>query len=196
MIMKLYYAPGACSMAAHITAVEGRLKLELEKVDLKSHTTETGQDFRKINPKGYVPALGLDDGSLLTENGAILPYLGDKAGSMPDGAARYRALEWIAYINSELHKGFGPLFGGAEGDARAKAKERIIMRLKFMEERMSGDYLMGDRFSPPDAYLYVVLRWCEGMDVSLSGLPRLTAFKARMDSRPGVKQALKEEGLS
>ncbi len=194
--MKLYYAPGACSMAGHITAAEGGLTLALEKVDLKSHTTETGEDFRAVNPKGYVPALMLDDGSLLTENSAILPYLGDKAGLMPEGMGRYRALEWIGYISSELHKAFAPLFGDAGDEAKEKAKTRIVARLKFVEERLTSDYLFGARFSPPDAYLFVILRWCGKMGVDISGLPRLGAFKTRMEQRPGVKRALAEEGLA
>lgn len=193
--MKLYYAPGACSLAGHITAAEGGLTLDLEKVDLKTHKTESGLDFYEINPKGYVPALRLDDGSLLTENPAILPFLGDKAGLMPEGLDRYRALEWIGYTGTELHKNFGPLFGGASDDAKAKAKATIQKRLALVEERLSGDYLLGAKFSPPDAYLFVVLRWCAGMGVDLSALPRLTAFKTRMEGRKGVQQALKEEGL-
>jgi glutathione S-transferase len=193
--MKLYYAPGACSLADHIVAAEGGLKLELEKVDLRSHTTESGADFRAINPKGYVPALLLDDGALLTENVALLPFLGDKAGLMPDGIGRYRVLEWIGFLNSELHKSFGPLFGNAPEPEAGKARQKIRDRLALVEKGMAGDYLMGDRFTPPDAYLFVMLRWCEKMGVDLSGLPRIAAFKARMQSRPGVIQALKEEGL-
>jgi glutathione S-transferase len=192
--MKLYYAPGACSLADHIVAAEGGLSLKLEKVDLKSHTTEEGRDFRQVNPKGYVPALELDDGALLTENAALLAYLGDKAGLMPEGIGRYRVLEWIGYINSELHKGFGPLFGDAPDDAKAKAREKIRARLQFTEEKLTGDYLVGG-FSPADAYLFVILRWCGKMGVDLSGMPRLAAFKARMDARPGVKKALAGEGL-
>ena len=194
--MKLYYSPGACSLADHITASEGGLLVSLEKVDLKSHTTATGQDFRKINPKGYVPALALDDGTILTENSAILPFLGDKTGLMPEGMGRYRALEWIGYINSELHKGFGPLFGNTSDDAKAKAKERILARLQYVEEKLTGDYLLNGSFSPPDAYLLVILRWCAKMGVDLSAMPRLAAFKARMEARPAVKAALAEEGLS
>jgi glutathione S-transferase len=193
--MKLYYAPGACSLAGHIVAAEGGLALDLEKVDLKTHTTEGGADFRAINPKGCVPALVLDDGTLLTENGAILPFLGDKTGQMPDGIDRYRALSWIAFINAEIHKSFAPLFGGGSAEDAAKAKEKIRAQLKLAENAMTGDYLMGERFSPPDAYLFVILRWCEKMDIDLSDLPRLRAFKARMESRPGVARALKEEGL-
>jgi glutathione S-transferase len=194
--MKLYYAPGACSLAAHIVAAEGGLALDLEKVDLKTHRTEKGEDFKAINPKGYVPAIELDDGALLTENAALLPFVGDQTGLMPaQGIARYRALEWIGYINSEVHKSFAPLFHGASPDHQAKAKAEIISRLGLVEKGLIGDYLMGAAFSAPDAYLYVILRWAHGMKVDLAGMPRLIAFKARMDARPGVGKALKAEGL-
>jgi len=194
--MKLYYSPGACSLAGHIVAVEGGLALELEKVDLKTHTTETGQDFYAINPKGYVPTLKLDNGSILAENAAVLPFLGDKTGAMPqEGMDRYHALEWIGFINSEIHKSFAPLFHGADDQTKAKAKEKILGRLKLVEDRLTGDYLMGSRFTPPDAYLFVMLTWCKKMHIDVSGLPRLSAFKVRMDTRDGVQKALKEEGL-
>jgi glutathione S-transferase len=195
--MKLYYSPGACSLAGHIVAAEGGLALDLEKVDLKEHKTETGKDFYAVNPKGYVPALQLDDGSILTENAAVLPFLGDKTSAMPKSGnmERYRAMEWIGFINSELHKNFSPLFGGADDEAQAKAKEKILGRLKLTEGKLTGDFLMGGNFTPPDAYLFVILRWCEKMGVNISGLPRLTAFKTRMEARNGVKKALKEEGL-
>lgn len=191
--MKLYYAPGACSLADHITAREAGLAPELVKVDLKAHVTETGQDFHAINPKGYVPALALDDGSVLTENAAILSYLGDKGGLMPDGMGRYRALEWIAFINSEIHKGFSPLFRGVEGEAAAKTRSAIDRRLAYTAQTMAGDYLMGAHFTPPDAYLYVMLRWAAKFGVAVP--ERLSAFKTLMEDRPGVRAALKEEGL-
>jgi glutathione S-transferase len=195
--MKLYYSPGACSLASHIVAVEGGLPLELVKVDIKSHTTEDGGDYYAINRKGSVPALGLDDGGVLTENIALLSFLGDKTGAMPQsGIARYRALEWMAFISSELHKSFTPLFHGATADKeKSEAREHILKRLKLVEDGRGGDYLLDGGFSPPDAYLFVILRWCKSMHIDLSGLPRLTAFKARMESRPGVQKALKEEGL-
>lgn len=194
--MKLYYSPGACSLAAHIISIEGGLDLALEQVDLKSHRTESGADFFAINPKGYVPAVELDDGGLLTENTAILPFLGDRAGLMPEGMGRYRALEWIGYIASEIHKAFTPLFHGGSAEEKAEAKGEILLRLKFTEDSLSGDWLMGsDRPTPPDAYLFVILRWARTMHLDLSAMPRLVAFKARMESRPAVQKALKEEGL-
>ena len=194
--MKLYYTPGACSLASHIVAAEGGLPLALEKVDLKTHRTESGADFYDVNPKGYVPALALADGTVLTENVALLTFLGDQAAITPAGADRYRLLEWIAFITSEIHKSFGPLFQGASDDDQKKAKEKILKRLSYVEEHLKGDYLMGAAFSPADAYLYVMLRWCEKMGIGIEGLHRLEGFKARMAARPGVRRALQAEGLA
>ena len=194
--MKLYYSPGACSMAAHIIGIEGGLDLALEKVDLKTHRTETGVNFMTINAKDYVPALELEDGALLTENTAILPYLGDKTGLMPaDGIARYRVLEWLGYITSELHKAFTPLFHGGSEHEKTEARDEILLRLRFVEDKLSGDWLMGETFGVADAYLFVILRWARTMHLDLASMPHLQAFKARMEARPGVQQALKEEGL-
>lgn len=194
--MKLYYAPGACSLASHIVAVEGGLKLELDKVDLKEHRTASGGDFYDVNPKGYVPALKLDDGSVLTENVALLTFLGDEAGFTPAGMDRYRLLEWLAFITSELHKSFSPLFARAPDEVVAKAKEKIRARLGYIEERLSGDYLMGAAFSAADGYLYVMLRWCEKMGIDIAGMHRLEGFKARIEARPGVRAALQAEGIA
>jgi glutathione S-transferase len=194
--MKLYYSPGACSLASHIVASEGGLKLALEKVDLKEHRTASGEDFYAINPKGYVPALKLEDGSILTENVALLTFLGDKAGLTPKGDERYRLLEWLAFITSEVHKSFSPLFQGASDDLAQKARDKILKRLGFIEERLTGDYLMGAAFGPADAYLYVMLRWCEKMGIDIAGLHRLEGFKARMEQRPGVRAALAAEGIA
>ena len=194
--MKLYYSPGACSLAGHIVAAEGGLPLELEKVDLKTHKTEGGEDFYAINPKGYVPTLKLDDGSILAENAAVLPFLGDKTGAMPKaGMDYYHALEWIGFVNSELHKSFSPLFHGAPDEQKAKAREKILGRLKLVEDRLTGDYLMGSILTPADAYLFVILRWAKTLHIDVSHLPRVTAFKTRMEMRPAVQKALKEEGL-
>jgi len=194
--MKLYYSPGACSMAGHIVAAEGGLALELEKVDLKTHKTERGDDFYAINPKGNVPALKLDDGSILAENAAVLPFLGDKTGVMPrTGTNYYHALEWIGFVNSVLHRNFSPLFQGAPDDQKAKAQEKILGGMKLVEGVLTGDYLMGSAFTPADAYLFVVLRWAKNMQIDLSHLPRVTAFKTRMEARPAVQKAMQEEGL-
>jgi glutathione S-transferase len=194
--MKLYYSPGACSLASHIVELEGGLDLTLEKVDLKTHRTAGGADFMAVNPKGYVPALELDDSSLLTENTAILPFLGDKTGLIPsDGIDRYRALEWIGYIASEIHKSFAPLFHNSSAEEKAEAKEAILKRLRFIEDKLSGDWLSGESFSAPDAYLFVILRWAKSMHLDLSTMPRLLAFKARMEARPAVQKALSAEGL-
>ena len=194
--MKLYYAPGACSLAPHIVAAEGGIKLALEKVDLKEHKTASGDDFYAINPKGYVPALALDDGTVLTENVALLAYLGDAAGFTPKEMERYRLLEWLAFITSEVHKSFAPLFQGAPDDVAQKTREKILKRLGFIEEHLAGDYLMRGAFGPADAYLYVMLRWCEKMGIDIGKLPRLTAFKGRMATRPGVRAALQAEGIA
>jgi glutathione S-transferase len=194
--MKLFYSPGACSLASHIVASEGGIRIDLEKVDLKEHRTETGSDFYGINPKGYVPALELDDGSILTENVALLMYLGDKAGLTHQGIERYHLLEWLAFITSEIHKSFSPLFQKSPDDIVEAAKAKILKRLAFVEERFGGDFLMGHGFCPADAYLYVMLRWCDMMQVDTSSLPKLAAFKARMAKRSGVSAALVAEGIS
>jgi len=194
--MKLYYSPGACSLAAHIVATEGGLKLALDKVNLKEHNTESGQDFYGINPKGYVPALMLENGELLTENVALLTYLGDKAGMTPDGEKRYRLLEWLAFITSEVHKSFSPLFRNPSPEVAQAAREKILNRLGFINERLDGAHLMGASFTPADAYLYVMLRWAENMKIDISGLAHLDGFKARMAARPSVCAALTAEGLA
>jgi glutathione S-transferase len=194
--MKLYYSPGACSLAAHIVAIEGGLDVALEKVDLKTHRTESGVNFMTINAKDYVPALELEDGALLTENTAILPYLGDRTGLMPaEGLPRYRVLEWLGYITSELHKAFTPLFHGGSEHEKTEAREQILLRLGFIEDALTGDWLMGDQFSVADPYLFVILRWSRTLHLDLSSMPHLLAFKARMETRPAVQKALAEEGL-
>jgi glutathione S-transferase len=194
--MKLYYAPGACSLAAHIVANEGGLALELERVDLKAHRTESGADFYAINPKGYVPALRLEDGWLLTENIAVLTFLGEKTGTAGVARDHYRLLEWLGFISSELHKSFSPFFRSPSPDAVKQAVEKITTRLRFVEEGLGSDYLFGMEFSPADAYLYVMLRWAERFEIDLHPFPRLLAFKLRMEKRPAVLSALKAENLA
>ena len=194
--MKLYYFTGACSLASHIVATEGGLKLSLEKVNLKEHKTESGHDFYGINPKGYVPALALENGELLTENVALLMYLGDKAGLTHEGVERYRLLEWLAFVSTEIHKSFSPLFRNPSPEVAQAAREKILNRLGFINERLNHAFLMGASFCPADAYLYVMLRWAENMKIDISGLERLDEYKARMAARPGVRAALSAEGLS
>ena len=194
--MKLYYFPGACSLASHIVAAEGGLKLSLEKVNLKDHKTESGHDFFGINPKGYVPALALENGELLTENVALLMYIGDKAGLTHEGLERYRLLEWLAFISTEIHKSFSPLFRNPSPEVAQAAREKILNRLSFINKRLNHAFLRGASFCPTDAYLYVMLRWAENMKIDISDLKRLYEYKAHMAARTGVRAALAAEGLA
>jgi glutathione S-transferase len=199
--MKLYYAPGACSLAAHIVADEADLRLQLEKVDLKSHTTENGQDYYSVNPKGYVPAIQLDDGSMLTENIAVLNYLADKMAHKLHTPAsgtmeHYHLEEWLGFISSELHKSFAPLFQGGSQDAQRQAKEKILKRLAYVDKQLEDKpFLMGHRFTVADAYLFVMLTWAKKMNLDLGRCGNLAGFYARMSRRDAVKRAFKEEGL-
>jgi glutathione S-transferase len=195
--MKLYYAPGACSLSPHIVAEEAGVPVDLVKVDIKAHTLEDGSDFRKINPKGSVPALVLDDGELLTEGPAIVQYIADRrpesglappCGTLP----RYHLQEWLTYINGEIHKPFGPLFHGAAGDERSKAIETIKKNLVFADKALTdGPFLLGDTFTAADAYLFVVLTWAKKMHIAVS--PALAAFFDRVAARPKVQAAMKAE---
>lgn len=201
--MKLYFSPGACSLSPHIALFEAGLKFETERVDLKQKKTASGRDFNEINPKGYVPALELDDGTLLTEGPMIVQYIADRAPAKklapaPESGDRYRLQEWLTFVNSEIHKSFGPLFDpkGLE-EAKNAARQKIAKRLAIAEKRLSEKpYLMGDAYSVADGYLYVMLRWCEGMNLDISALPGLVAFKQRISQRPAVQEALVAEGLS
>lgn len=201
--MKLYYYPGACSLAAHIVLRELNREFSLVKVDLASKRTELGEDFLSINPKGYVPALQLPDGGILTEDQVILQYLADsQAGSGLAPAAgtleRYRLLEWLAFIATELHKGFGPLWNPTIPDTiRQMAVERLAQRFAYVEERLGErPYLLGGQFSIADAYLYTVLNWTNFHRIDLSSWPRLVEFQRRVGARPTVMTALQAEGLS
>jgi glutathione S-transferase len=197
--MKLYYAPGACSMSPHIIALEAGIPVELVKVDLKAHKTESGEDFYKINPKGYVPALELDDGHLLTEGPAIDQYLADLKPEShllaAKGYDRYKTTEWLAFINSELHKTFSPLFNPAlSDDAKKETRAKITKRFDYVNGELAGKhYLMGDNFTAADAYLFVILTWAHHMKVDLP--ENLRHFFDRVSQRPKVHQAMKEEGL-
>lgn len=194
--MKLYYAPGACSLADHIALHEAGLTFERVKVDLKAHRTADGRDYLQINAKGYVPALEFDDGQILTENIAILSWIGDQAPvpATKGPLARYRLLEMLAFISTEIHKSFKPFFRpNATDDDRAQARELIGNRLAFLAERPRSDFLLGDRMSVADAYLFVMLMWATKNGVSIPA--PLAAYKARLKERPAVQLALEHEGL-
>jgi glutathione S-transferase len=200
--MKLYYSPGACSLAAHIALAESGLPYEAEQVDLKSKKTASGADFNLINPKSYVPALKLDSGETLTEGSALLAYIGELAPSsqliMPAGTmGNYRVREWLAFIGSELHKNFGPLFRATTPEATRQAQlETLRRRFGYVDASLTGKhYLTGDQFTVADAYLYTVLRWTVPLKIDLSSWPQLTAFVTRVTARPEVQSTLEAEGL-
>ena len=198
--MKLYYSPGACSLSPHIVALEADLPLQLEKTDLAKKTTASGEDFLKVNPKGYVPALKLDDGSVLTEGPAIVQFLADKAPAsklIPAAGTmeRYRVLEWLNFISTELHKTFSPLFNPATTDARKQeARDYLASRFATVEQQLAKTpFITGDSFTVADAYLFTVLGWGKHVNVEL---PKpLQEYLGRLFQRPAVQQALKEEGL-
>lgn len=200
--MKLYFAPGACSLSPHIVLREAGVAVELKKVDLASKVIEGGGDFRAINPKGYVPALELPNGEVLTEGPAIVQYVADqnpgsnlapKAGSLE----RYRLQEWLNFITSELHKNFGALFNKAiSDDWKTAATANITKRLDYVTEKLKGkQYLLGDNFSVADAYLFTVLGWGKHVGVDIGKWPVLTEYVGRVGARPKVQEALRAEGL-
>jgi glutathione S-transferase len=200
--MKLYYKTGACSLSPHIVLRELGIPFELEKVDTKIGKTQGGADFAAINPKGYVPVLQLDDGSVLTEGAAIVQYLADQrpqAGLAPANGtlARYRLQEWLNYIATELHKGFSPLFNKTfPAEVRqffTAAQER---KLAFLAGQLADrPYAIGDSFTVADAYLFTVLRWARLVEIDLARWPVLTAYLERVRARPAVQAAFEAEGL-
>ena len=194
--MKLYYSPGACSLADHIALQEADMKVDLVKVDLKTHKLEDGRSFKEINPKGYVPALQFDNGEVLTENVAILSWIADEYHALmaPGQFGRYRLLEMLAFLASELHKAFHPLFSPDATDAeKKKAAESVADKLAFFSTQFKGPYLFGPNATAADPYLFVMLMWAKKNKI---GIPdTLTAFSERMRSRPTVQAALKHEGL-
>ena len=200
--MKLYYSPGACSLSPHIVAREAGIDVELEKVDTKTHTFNGGSDYYKVNPKGYVPALEIKAGDILTEGPAIVQYLGDQkpqSGVVPPAgsAQRYRLQEMLGYINSEIHKTYSPLFNKAISEETAnERREYLKKRYAYLEGVLATkQYLVDNKFSAADAYLYTVTRWAPFVNVDLSVFPNLKEFQARVEARPAVQRALKEEGL-
>jgi glutathione S-transferase len=200
--MKLYYAPGACSLSPHIVARELGLALELKKVNTKDKTVEGGDDFLKVNARGYVPALELDNGQVLTEGPVIVQYLADlkpEAGLAPKPGSfeRYRLQEWLNFLTSEIHKGFSPLFKPDTPEEYKKiAKENLAARFDWLDQKLAGrNYLMGSAFSVADAYLFVLLNWTGFQNIDLKRWSNLAAFHARVGARPKVQEALQAEGL-
>jgi len=201
--MKLYYTPGACSLALHVTLQEAGLAFDREAVDLRTHQTAGGENFYTINPKGYVPALRLDDGSILTENPAVLQYVADQAPEKKLAPAagtmeRYRLQEWLGFIGSELHKTFGPLYNPACPEETKKTQlERIANRLAFVDRSLEGrTYLLGDDFTVADAYLLPILNWSVAFGIDLAQWPALAAYRERVLARPAVHATLVAEGLA
>ncbi len=200
--MKLYYAPGACSLAPHIIAQEAGLKIDLIKVDIPNKKTEHGDDFWKINPKGYVPALALDNGEVLTEVGVVCQYLADQKPesglASPFGSLqRYHEMSAINFAATEVHKQIGALFNPTlTPEMKAVQKATIARRLKSLEQMLEGkSYVMGDRFTIADAYLFTALNWTRLHDIPLDGYPTIQSFMQRVGEREKVRQAMTAEGL-
>jgi glutathione S-transferase len=194
--MKLYLTPGACSLADHIAMCEAGLEFDRIRVDLRSKRTESGEDFNAINPKGYVPALVLDDGQLLTENVAILCWVAERAPELaPSGQlGRIRLIEMLAFIATELHKSFVRVFFPTSDAEKEAARGMMGARFRFIADRLAGDCLFGRECTVADAYLYVMLRWARMSQLNAPApLPR---FAERMEARPAVQLALQHEGLA
>ncbi len=199
--MKLYYSPGACSQAAHILLHETGLPHESEAVDLRAHRTAGGADYYAINPKGAVPALAIGD-EVLTENGAVLQYIGDKAGNetlLPGaGMERYRVIEWLAYLSSDVHKSFGALWNPASSDdAKQAARDTVGKKFDFLEHSLDGrDYLAGPSMTVADPYLFAMLGWTGMHGLDLAKWPNLAALRQRMEQRESVCAVMQAEGLA
>ena len=200
--MKLYYSPGACSQAAHIVLHETGFSHDSVAVDLRAKTTADGSDYLRTNPKGAVPALELENGEVLTENAVILQYLGDRSGSSdllpPLGDfRRYRVLEWLNFIATELHKGFGPLWNPASASEWKQAtRDQLAKKFDFVEQQLGGGpFLTGNDFTIADAYLFVMLGWSGMHGIDVARWPGLTAFYQRAAQRPSVREVLQFEGL-
>lgn len=200
--MKLYYSPGACSLAAHIALREAGVTFDAIKVGRDKKTSD-GADYNAINPKGYVPALVLDDGQVLTEGPAILQYIADRnpsSGLAPPAGdmQRYRLQEWLGFLNSEVHKNFSPFFNPAATEPmKEMARANVLRRLSFTEQALTGkSFLLGERFTVADAYLFTILNWGQYAGIDLGQWQALKALHARVAARPHVQAAMKAEGLS
>ena len=199
--MKLYYSPGACSQAAHILLHETGLPHDSEAVDLRAHRTASGKDYYAINPKGAVPALEIGD-DVLTENGAVLQYIGDKAGNetlLPGaGIERYRVIEWLGYLGSDVHKSFGALWNPASSEeAKQDARATVGKKFDFLEQSLEGrDYLAGPSMTVADPYLFAMLGWTGMHGLDLAKWPNLAALRQRMEQRESVRAVMQAEGLA
>lgn len=200
--MKLYYSPGACSLSPHIVLQESGLPFSTERVDLKTKQTETGADFLQVNPSGYVPALQLDDGAVLTEGPAIVQWIADQVPAKKLAPAngtleRTRLQEWLNFISTELHKSHSPLFNpAAPEDWKTAMRDLLARRFATVAQKLEGrDYLLGADFTVADAYLFVVMSWGKWVKVDITPWPVLVAYQARIAARPAVQAALKAEGL-
>lgn len=200
--MKLYYSPGACSLAPHIALREADRRFDLERVDLKTRRTASGRDFTEINPKGYVPCLELAGNETLTEAQVILQYIGDLVPEQrlvaPAGTfGRYRLQEWLAFISTELHKQFGPLFKpGTPQTVQSVQRGKIGERMTYVQEMLSDRaFLMGETFTVADSYLFVMLQWCDKFSIDLSMWPILDDYEERVSHRPAVEAAMAAEGV-
>jgi glutathione S-transferase len=200
--MKLYYAPGACSLAPHIVLRELGLPHTAVEVNLKEGKAEDGNDYRRINPKGYLPTLVLHDGERLTEVAVLLQYLADRvpsAGLAPASGTmeRYRLQEWLNFISAEIHKAYGPLWAATTPEQeKQRARARLAGRFDWLAEQLAvNPYLMGERFTVADAYLFTVLSWGQWTGIDIAKWPELQAYAARIAARPAVRAAMRAEGL-
>lgn len=202
--MKLYYTPGACSLAAHIILNEINVDFDLERVDIKTHTTEKGTDFYSINAKGYVPALEINPGLILTEIVAILPFLAQHDPKQdlipPSGLGRAKVLEWLGYLNSELHDAYSVFFSQQQlnDEQKQRAFQEIDRLLTYIENYLAStdfDYLINDRFGPADAYLFVITNWSRFIKHDLSGYPNINLLRDKVAQRQSVQIAMRDEGL-
>jgi len=195
--MKLYYVPGVCSLAPHIVLREMGTEFQLDKLDRKTRITESGVSFTELNPKNYVPALQLDDGTVLTEGASILMYLadqdgGEKVAPKPGSKERYKLQEWLVFIATEIHKNFSPLFRNTPDPT---PRETLQKRLDLVADTLTRQpWLVGEKFTVADAYLFTVLRWAARVDLPLP--PSLQRFMERVKARPAVAKALEVEGLT
>ena len=201
--MKLYYSPGACSLAAHIILNEVNVDFDIERVDLKTHKTEKGADYYEINPKGYVPALEINPGLILTENVALLPFLAQQDPKQdlipPSGLGRAKVLEWLGYLNSELHDAYAVFFAGPlDADGKEKAYAEIDRLLTYIDQAIASsdhEYLVDDNFGPADAYLFVITNWSNYIEHDLTPYSHVVEIRNKVAARQSVQIAMRDEGL-